>query len=1646
MITMLQRAEGRLLRRTFAVLAVLLLLLGATGAGGETTMTVTREVAELDEAGWFVPGTTELTFTLTFTLGGDMGNVTALAWEDELPTGWTYKASSLVATPAPFIVPADGASGTLEFAWLTIPTFPFTMTYVINVPPDPILPATVSGQAEFRLLGPAQFSNIVENTFRLEPARLTATRYLEGVGGAEGQYYIPGTPITVTMEFVSSNETPVQQFSFTESLPSGWSLVAESVVADPMPDNIIENPNEVDFEWVGIPEFPFVFSYTLNVPVNAAGEACLSGVAHYQSSGGLLESNTIETCLNVFPCLQMTRSIPTTCYAAGQPLTVEIVLENECLESVTALALEETLPPGWSFVSAAGAPMPFIVPAPGATGSLEFAWITMPVFPYTFTYVVNVPVDQEGDVVISGEALYRFLGPELRTGLLETVICGADLAPPVITLLGAAEVILECGAAYNDAGATALDDVDGDITDQIVVVNPVNVSIPGEYVITYNVSDAAGNAAEEVTRMVIVEDTLRPVITLLGEPEMTVECGTSFEDPGVTALDACDGNLTDAVSVEGFVNPNTPGAYLIRYSVADASGNAAVSVSRTVNVADTTQPVITRLGSAFAIVECGSAYTDAGATAFDACAGDLTGSISIVNPVNTMLPGQYEVVYSVSDPAGNPAAPVTRTIEVRDTTAPAITLFGDDTIIIAVGSTYQDAGATVSDDCDPDPQLEVDNPVTTDRPGLFQVRYTVRDASGNVRTAQRTVLVRDVTPPVITLVGDPEVVIECTEIYTDAGATAVDNVDGDISSRITVTGSVNTSVPGTYTLTYNVRDQANNPATPVTRTIRVVDTVAPEVAITGNPTVTVECGGSYVDAGATATDSCHGDLSDAIVVNNPVNTAVPGVYQVTYTVSDPSGNAAVPAVRTVTVTDSIIPVITLLGDTEVTVECGGSYVDAGATATDSCHGDLSDAIVVNNPVNTAVPGVYQVTYTVSDPSGNAAVPAVRTVTVTDSIIPVITLLGDTEVTVECGRTFSDPGATANDVCDGDLSDVITIDNAELNLFSPGVYYITYAVEDSSGNRASTVRRVSVEDTTPPVITLQGEAVITLDCGEEYVEAGALATDICGGDLSDEIRIGGDVVDTSAPGVFTITYDVTDEAGHAAETVQRTVIVEGPGCEEGELEGEGEPPCELAGVEILSPAGDIRVPADATAWVQFRAAVNFVDPLLCGGGVVEVTYLIDGIVVGVSRDAARNFPAAVELLVGNYVLDAVAVLIDTDEAVAATQSLRIQVGTDSDGNGYLDNPFAELPNTGDTWQAVVSGGAYQRAVSMLTWHGPCNGEPDAPMTMIIAQPEYPELTVKAEIPPELLACGEQGILILAGARDFASLLGPTQAPLLPKIPERIIRGGFPFELSVIVSADGGQTYDELDNTLLAVNPITITSEGLTFSSGLMHSFISYPTLVESDAVSGIRIILDDGAWSMDAIIDPLAIADRLTAQVAALSLFAPVEMPPIGPTLQIMPNPDRDFIVGIAEVNQAATNSLTVKNIGTGTLAGAAILQDPSGMFSLVGASNYNLTRHQTAEIQVRFAPTGTGDFTATLTFIGGENSPITVTLRGVGVNPQKRIGILGCAPAPGRGGVSRADILVILVTLAVCLVTGGVYRRRAARYRLRVNAMAPRDA
>jgi VCBS repeat-containing protein len=112
------------------------------------------------------------------------------------------------------------------------------------------------------------------------------------------------------------------------------------------------------------------------------------------------------------------------------------------------------------------------------------------------------------------------------------------------------------------------------------------------------------------------------------------------------------------------------------------------------------------------------------------------------------------------------------------------------------------AGRFSSDD-------RVDVAVAGDGVAMF-----VNDGKGNFGSG-------DSTPPTLTLRGESTVNVVIDAPFTDPGATASDAVDGDLTSRIVVTGSVDTAVLGTYTLTYTVSDLSGNAATPVTRTVNV---------------------------------------------------------------------------------------------------------------------------------------------------------------------------------------------------------------------------------------------------------------------------------------------------------------------------------------------------------------------------------------------------------------------------------------------------------------------------------------------------------------------------------------------------------------------------------------------------------------------------------------------------------------------------------------------------------------------------------------------------------------------------------------------------------------------------------------------------------
>ncbi len=327
-------------------------------------------------------------------------------------------------------------------------------------------------------------------------------------------------------------------------------------------------------------------------------------------------------------------------------------------------------------------------------------------------------------------------------------------------------------------------------------------------------------------------------------------------------------------------------------------------------------------------------------------------------------------------------------LSVLDTTAPVITINGLNPVDVVQGSVYTDLGATALDNVDGVVLVVTTGIVDTATLGVYTVTYTATDAAGNIATATRTVNVVaapvvDTTAPVITVNGLNPVDVVQGSVYTDAGASALDNVDGVVA--VVSTGIVDTATLGVYTITYTATDAALNTAT-ATRTVNVVaapvlDTTAPVITLNGLNPVDVVQGSVYTDAGASALDNVDGVV--AVVSTGIVDTATLGVYTVTYTATDAALNTAT-ATRTVNViaapvVDTTAPVITVNGLNPVDVVQGSAYTDAGATATDNV-----DLVVTVNSVSTvdiATIGVYTVTYTAMDAAGNPATPVVRTVNV-----------------------------------------------------------------------------------------------------------------------------------------------------------------------------------------------------------------------------------------------------------------------------------------------------------------------------------------------------------------------------------------------------------------------------------------------------------------------------------------------------------------------------------------------------------------------------------------------------------------------------------------------------------------------------------------
>ncbi|MES3005104.1 MAG: immunoglobulin-like domain-containing protein [Patescibacteria group bacterium] len=277
-----------------------------------------------------------------------------------------------------------------------------------------------------------------------------------------------------------------------------------------------------------------------------------------------------------------------------------------------------------------------------------------------------------------------------------------------------------------------------------------------------------------------------PVLTLVGPNPMTIVVGTTFVDPGATAHDQEDGNITANIVRSGSVDSNTVGVYTLTYNVSDSQGLAATPVSRTVNVV----PAGNNVPEGF-VDEASCSHIGGWAVDGDSPNAAVTIEIYKDGPfgtgtlATTTLANQFR--QDINDIYGeNHAFGMETPSTFRDGHAHTIYVYAVD---IQTGS------------------------------------RTLLQTSGTTQSDYVTVTCN--TRPVITLIGANPATFYVGDPYVELGATAHDNEDGNITSSLVINSSnVNTSVPGTYTVTYNVQDSAGLAAVEVSRTVIVLQNPA----------------------------------------------------------------------------------------------------------------------------------------------------------------------------------------------------------------------------------------------------------------------------------------------------------------------------------------------------------------------------------------------------------------------------------------------------------------------------------------------------------------------------------------------------------------------------------------------------------------------------------------------------------------------------------------------------------------------------------------------------------------------------------------------------------------------------------------------------
>jgi len=478
--------------------------------------------------------------------------------------------------------------------------------------------------------------------------------------------------------------------------------------------------------------------------------------------------------------------------------------------------------------------------------------------------------------------------------------------------------------------------------------------------------------------------------------------------------------------------------------------------------------------------------------------------------------------------------------------------------IVVIGCGVTDAPAPdislvmATDDCStPVISFIQDTPAGTVCPGdtlVITRLYRATDACGNTTDCMQLIRIVDNISPVITSC-PADMTISCLADVPPAApedVSATDNCGLPMTATTLTTtengGSGCIGDPFIITYTYQVLDACDN-ATTCMQTITVIDDAAP--VITAFPAdMTVMCPSEVPAPDATAivsTDNCG--VASTMLINtedtsSPDCSVNPYTVSYTYEVLDACGNSDT-HIQTITVNDITPPVLSAT-PANITVTCFADVPgDQGITATDNCANVGEVMFMQSTPGICSGDDTIMNTWTVEDCVGLITT-YTQIVTVDNNMAPVLSEM-PADINVMClADVPGDPGVTATDNCGEDL--IVTFTQSAAGA-CPGNDMITntWTVTDCAGNPTTHVQTITIEDTTPPLLSPQPGDLVVMCQSDVPGDPGVTAIDNCGEMLT--VSFMQSPLDPCVgSGTITNTWIVTDCAGNMATHTQ-TIIVD-----------------------------------------------------------------------------------------------------------------------------------------------------------------------------------------------------------------------------------------------------------------------------------------------------------------------------------------------------------------------------------------------------------------------------------------------------------------------------------------------------------------------